>query len=83
MPSLDDNLNQSTLCEVPPGAPSWVTTELIEQTLKIWQPFYAKTLIPDDALEMILSVDRMFDFVSRGLRNDSEEIRRISESEQP
>lgn len=65
---------------VPPGAPSWVTADLIDQTLKVWQPFYAHQLIPEDALEMIVGVDQLFSMVSRDFRNET--LRSSGESKQ-
>lgn len=47
------------------AAPSWVTPELIEHTIRIWQPFYAAPLDHDDAVAMILSVGRLFDGLRR------------------
>ena len=46
---------------VPPGAPSWVTAELIAETLRVWQPYYRTPLTPEDALEMIIGVGQLFD----------------------
>lgn len=66
---------------VPAGAPSWVTEELIELTLKTWQPFYPNQLIEQDALEMIMGVDQLFGIVSRDKSN--EKIRRTGKSQQP
>ncbi len=71
--------NGST-ARVPIGAPSWVTVELIEQTLKVWQPFYADQLIPEDALEMIMSVDQLFSVVSRDIKNET--LRSTGKSQQ-
>ena len=39
---------------VPSGAPKWVTSELIADTLDVWQPYYQTPLSVDDALEMLL-----------------------------
>lgn len=64
---------------VPAGAPHWVTLELIEQTIRTWQPFYADQLIPEDALEIIMGADRMFDLLSKGHHNET--IRRTGESQ--
>jgi hypothetical protein len=44
---------------VPPGAPAWVTPELIQHTLRVWQPFYEHPLTTQDALGMILSIGRI------------------------
>lgn len=46
---------------VPAGAPDWVTAELISDTLSTWQPYYADTLTPEDALRIILNVGRFID----------------------
>jgi len=48
---------------VPPGAPSWISAELIAETLRVWQPYYAETLTPIDALDMILNVSRLVDVI--------------------
>ena len=45
-------------------APDWITPELIEKTLRTWQPYYDEPLIPEDALEIISSVGRLFDVLS-------------------
>ena len=66
---------------VPAGAPEWVTPELIEHTRKIWQPFYDHQLIPDQIVEIIMGVGRMFEVLSIG--DDHEAVRRTCESEQP
>ena len=46
---------------IPPGAPCWVTSELIQETIKIWQPYYVESLTDSDALDMIVSVGRLLD----------------------
>jgi hypothetical protein len=48
--------SQTTAASVPAGAPSWVTAELIAQTMLVWQPYYENPLTIDDALAMIMSV---------------------------
>lgn len=68
------------MARVPVGAPSWVTAELIDQTLKTWQPFYADQLIPEDALEMIMSVDQLVSVVSRDNKNET--LRSTGKSQQ-
>ncbi len=65
---------------VPAGSPSWVTEELVEQTLKTWQPYYSHQLIESDALEMIMGVDQLFGVVSRDKSN--EKIRSTGKSQQ-
>lgn len=54
---------------IPPGAPSWVTAELIADTLRVWQRYYDRRLTPDDALEIILNVGQLFDVLREGGRS--------------
>lgn len=56
---------------VPAGAPDWITQELIEATIRVWQPYYAEILSPEEAVEMIQSVGRLF----QALSSDSSIIR--------
>lgn len=72
--------HESQPTTVPVGAPSWVTEELIELTLRTWQPFYSHQLIEADALEMIVGVDQLFGVFSRDKTN--EEIRGTGKSQQ-
>ncbi len=46
---------------VPSGAPAWVTTELIERTIRVWQPYYATPLTPEDALAIIQSTGQLIE----------------------
>ena len=48
---------------VPPGAPSWVTSELIAQTIETWQPYYRDCLTEQDALDILMSVGRLFEIL--------------------
>jgi hypothetical protein len=50
---------------VPPGAPSWITPDLIADTLRVWQPYYRTPLTAEDALEMIMNVGQLFDVLYR------------------
>ena len=85
MPSRDDRspprLPTHVVATVPAGAPPWITPELIEHTLRVWQPFYEDQLIPEDALEIIMSVDRVSDLLSSGGRHET--IRSTGSREQP
>lgn len=51
---------------VPAGAPDWITPELIEATLRTWQPYYQAVLTPEDAVTMILDVGRLFEVLASG-----------------
>lgn len=46
---------------VPPGAPRWVTADLIAKTIRVWQRYYPEPLTADDALSMIINVGNLFD----------------------
>ena len=48
---------------VPDGAPDWVTEELILETLDTWQPYYGGSLTAEDALEILLGVTKLFEFI--------------------
>ena len=49
---------------VPPGLPSWITSELIEKTLAVWQPYYVERLSTEDAVDMLLSAGRLLNVVT-------------------
>jgi hypothetical protein len=66
---------------VPSGAPTWVTLELIEQTLRVWQPFYQDQLISEDALEIIMSVGLLIEALSVG--GYRETVHRPGSGQQP
>ena len=63
------NLNSPTTdaakSAVPSGAASWVTPELIEQTVRVWQPYYKEPLTPEDALAIIQSASQLYNALSR------------------
>ena len=41
------------------GLPAWMTPELIESTLRVWQPYYEKPLTTDDAVEILRNVSQL------------------------
>lgn len=45
---------------VPPGTPGWITRELIDKTISVWQRFYSNRLTAADAVEMLISVSNLF-----------------------
>ena len=51
---------------VPAGSPDWITPELVEATIRVWQPYYKEVLTPEEAVTMILTVGRLFDALSPG-----------------
>jgi len=48
------------------GAPDWITPELVEATIRVWQPYYEALLTPEDAVTMILNVGRLYQVLSSG-----------------
>lgn len=73
--------NEPETVRVPAGAPCWVTLELIEHTLRVWQPYYEIQLISEDALEIIMGVGRLVEVLSCG--DDDEAVRRPGSGQQP
>ena len=49
---------------VPAGTPDWITPELVEATIRVWQPYYAELLTPEEAVTMILNVGRLYGVLS-------------------
>jgi hypothetical protein len=49
---------------LPAGAPDWITPELIEATIRTWQPYYEATLTPEEAVTILLDVGRLFEALS-------------------
>lgn len=45
------------------NAPPWASQELIESTLRVWQPYYSVALTLDDAKQILFSVGRMIDLL--------------------
>jgi hypothetical protein len=77
----DGSRSTPATIRVPAGAPSWVTPELLEHTIRVWQPYYQVQLIPADALEIIMSVGQLVDVLSSG--DSHETVRRFGSGQQP
>ncbi|MEZ6064108.1 MAG: hypothetical protein R3B90_00015 [Planctomycetaceae bacterium] len=45
---------------VPPGTPAWISRDLIDKTISVWQRFYSTRLSAADAVEMLISVGNLF-----------------------
>lgn len=58
---------------VPAGSPDWITAELIEATIRTWQPYYREMITPEVAVEMIRSVGQLYQALSAtsALRTDT------------
>ena len=59
-------LGDARLSIVPAGLPDWITAELIEETIRVWQPYYASILTPEEAVTMIQNVGRLYQAISSG-----------------
>ncbi|MBX3359857.1 MAG: hypothetical protein KF705_00220 [Phycisphaeraceae bacterium] len=45
---------------LPPGTPEWITPDLVERTIRVWQPFYGKAqLSPADAVQILVGTGRL------------------------
>lgn len=51
---------------LPAGTPDWITPELVEVTIRTWQPYYESPLSIDDAIEMIRNAGLLFNALSSG-----------------
>lgn len=57
---------------LPAGTPAWVTTELIEQTLTVWQPRYESPLSTEDAVRILVCASQLMrTLVDEGAASDS------------
>ena len=56
--------SQPVPIRVPDGAPKWVTPDLIERTINVFQPKYNKPLTAEDSLEIILNTVHLFDLLT-------------------
>lgn len=46
---------------VPDAAPDWITPKLIQQTKRVWQPYYSDPLTDDEVVAMIVGVGCLID----------------------
>jgi len=44
---------------VPAGTPDWITADLIELTIRVWQPHYSAALTAEAAVAMIIGVGQL------------------------
>lgn len=51
-------------CIVPAGTPAWITPELVEATIRTWQPYYKAPLSTEDAIEIIRNAGLLFQVMS-------------------
>ena len=63
----DCRIREDAKSIVPAGTPDWITADLIEQTIRVWQPYYQATLTPEEAVTMIVNVGRLYGALSSGV----------------
>lgn len=71
---------------VPTGTPDWITAELVEKTIQVWQPYYKSPLSTDDAIEIIRNAGLLFDaFSSRrsSTENSGQPQAKLSAADSP
>ncbi|MDA8377075.1 MAG: hypothetical protein M0Z50_08460 [Planctomycetia bacterium] len=44
--------------------PSWITPDLISETIRAWQPYYAQPLTVQDAIGILIGVGNLFSVLS-------------------
>jgi hypothetical protein len=49
----------NTAMSVPPGTPAWITGDLIEATIRVWQPYYNEPITSEVAVEMLIHVGQL------------------------
>lgn len=52
--------------QLPAATPDWITVELVEQTLRVWQPFYRDALSVEDAIGIIRNAASLMRALSQG-----------------
>ena len=69
------------------GAPRWLSADLLEQTVRAWQPLTDEQLTPADAVSILVNVAELFDavglFAPREQEREDEAVHRPGESQQP
>ncbi len=53
------------LASLPAGTPEWITPELVHLTRKVWEPRYGRPLSVEEAITIVLTAGRLFDFLKR------------------
>jgi hypothetical protein len=51
---------------VPEGSPDWVTTDKIEDTIRVWQRYYREPLTAMDAVEILMNTRKLLEQIVRG-----------------
>lgn len=57
-------MNNQSVDPVLHGLPKWITAELIAETVRAWQPYYAEPLTAKDAVGILMGVGNLFAVLS-------------------
>ncbi len=57
-------MNNQSVDPVLRGLPEWITPELIADTVRVWQPYYAEPLTAKDAVGILMAVGNLFAVLS-------------------
>jgi hypothetical protein len=49
---------------MPAGTPDWVTMDLVRETVRVWQPYYATPISLDEAVTILRRVGQLFGVLS-------------------
>jgi hypothetical protein len=53
-----------TYLKAPDGIPTWITEEIIFQTIRVWQPYYDEKVSEQDAVEILMAFSRLLDIIA-------------------
>lgn len=48
------------------AVPEWIEHNLVEETIRIWQPLYGHSLTQSDALDLLINVGQILDLTFGG-----------------
>lgn len=54
---------------LPAATPGWITAELVELTIRVWQPYYRETLSVEEAIDILRRTGALLTILPR--RNKS------------
>jgi hypothetical protein len=50
---------------LPAGSPAWITADLVDYTIRVWQPFYKQPVTVDEAIAIIEGAGRLLRILAR------------------
>ncbi len=58
---------------VPSHSVDWISNELLDQTIRIWQPLAVESLTHDDAMRILINVAQLFEAIGLSEATGSED----------